>query len=283
MKSFIILCLSFIIISCQHQQSKENSSLGKYYPSEAGQADEEYMEMDPARTEEPNPSEYSLEKGSKMIKSGNMNFEVNQLENTKRKIDSLIRSVDAYYENEQYHAYGNRIAYSLQIRIPITKFDTIIEVLERGVGVLTSKNIRAQDVTEEYVDLNIRLDNNLQYLLQYQSILKRAKSIKEVLDVQEKIRRIEEEIDSKKGRLKYLDNQVNYSTLHLEISELISGDIANKPKFGRRVINAFNNGIQVFLSFIIALINFWPFLLLIGFLYFIRKPVLQRIKRRKLP
>lgn len=155
-------------------------------------------------------------------------------------------------------------------------------MLENGIGVLTSKHVNAQDVTEEYVDLNIRLENNLAYLEQYQSILKRTKSIQEVLEVQEKIRRIEEEIDSKKGRLKYLNDNVKYSTLTLEISELISREMTNKPNFGRRVANAFNTGIQGFLNFTIALISLWPFILLILFLYLVRKPLLQIINKRKI-
>jgi len=42
---------------------------------------------------------------------------------------------------------------------------------------LNAKNISLTDVTEEYVDLNIRLENNLAYLNQYKEILKKAKTI----------------------------------------------------------------------------------------------------------
>jgi len=279
MNKILIVCISFIILSCQHQQSTENTSLGKYYQVDEAMEEEEAMQA-PRSAEPPSP-DTSLDAGSKIIKTGHMSFEVSQLETTKSKIDSIVKSIGAYYENEHYQAYGNRIKYSLQIRIPNVKFDSMLLELENGIGVLTSKHLNAQDVTEEYVDLNIRLENNLAYLAQYQSILKRANSIQEVLDVQEKIRRIEEEIESKKGRIKYLNNNVKYSTLNLEISELISRDISNKPKFGRRVANAFNSGIQGFLSITIAIISLWPLILLILFVYLIRKPILKSIKRRK--
>ena len=157
-------------------------------------------------------------------------------------------------------------------------FDDLVYTLEKDIGKLLSKNINAKDVTEEYVDLNIRLEDNLSYLKQYKSILSKAKTIKEILEVQEKIRQIEEEIESKKGRLKYLDDKVSFSTLNLVISELIPFKLSKKRSFGSRVAGAFSNRVSAFLSFIIGLINIWPFLILLTLLILLRKPILNRIR-----
>ncbi len=217
----IALLLCITIYGCENQQSIDNESIGKYGDLYDLSIEEE-LEIEPPRTAEApsSPAEYELQKGSKIIKSGDMTFEVEQLEVVKSKVDSILLTSKGYYENEVFNAYGNRNTYSLTLRMPTSRFDSFVKILENGIGQLTSKNIRAKDVTEEYVDLNIRLDNNLSYLRQYKLILKKAKTIKEILNVQEKIRRIEEEIESKKGRLKYLDDKVKFSTLHLELSEL---------------------------------------------------------------
>ncbi|MBK8505363.1 MAG: DUF4349 domain-containing protein [Saprospiraceae bacterium] len=166
------------------------------------------------------------------------------------------------------------------IRVPSESFDPLLGDLEIGVGKLISKNVSSQDVTEEYVDLNIRLDNNLAYLSQYKEILKKAKSIEEILEVQEKVRRIEEEIESKKGRIQFLDDKVNYSTLNLEISELVSSGLSNQPSFVRRMTNAFQNGIDGFLGFILVLVNLWPFLILGLLLVIFRKNIVNLVKRK---
>lgn len=262
--------------------SETNSSFGMQKDTDGYLALEDEMEIEPPRSAKPlAPPEFSLEKASKIIKNGFMQFEVNKLELAKSKVDTILSSYNGYYENEQFNSYGNRVTYSLQLRIPNTKFESLVSYLENGIGELKSKKINAKDVTEEYVDLTIRLDNNLAYLNQYKEILKKARTVKEILEVQEKIRRIEEEIESKKGRLKFLDDKVKYSTLNLEISELITSEISNKPNFGRRIINAFNNGVQGFLSFVVGLINFWPFIILLILLILGRKPLLNRIKRGK--
>lgn len=276
--TILILCCA-CLACCQHDSMDYYGDIGKHYGAEDAIVIEEEMEIEPPRTAEPTaPPSYAIDKGSKIIKKGNMKFEVIELDVAKYKIDTVLKDCDGYYENERYSSYGDRISYSLQLRIPTAKFDSLIYVIEQGVGELTSKNISADDVTEEYTDLNIRLANNLAYLDQYKTILKKAKSVKEILEVQEKIRRIEEEIESKKGRLKYLDDKVKFSTLNLEISELIVNEISNTPTFARRIINAFNNGVYGFLSLIVGLVNLWPLLILAIVLFISRKSILKKMK-----
>jgi len=278
-KLYVIFSIS-LLISCSQEQSNQTQSTGKqYYPAEDALVLEEEYEA-PMTAEPTEPPSFNLEKGSKIIKNGNLSFEVSNLNDSKARVDSLIDNYNAYYENEQFNAYGSRHSYSLFIRVPNQQFDSLILDLENGIGKLEAKNISTEDVTEEYVDLNIRLDNNLAYLNQYKDILKKARSIKEILEVQEKIRRIEEEIDSKKGRLKYIDDKVKYSTLHLQISELINVNVANRPSFGRRISNAFMNGIEAFLSFLVGLVNLWPFLILGLILFLFRKGIFNLFRRR---
>ena len=213
MRYLLILCV-FLFSQCSDQDN--------YLESEKAMGDNSYdMEeqmQSPRTAEAPPPPETELEKGSKIIKNGNISFEVDDLKNSKSSVDTILKKLNGYYENEQFSSYGNQNNYSLKIRIPNLRFDTLILLLENGKGKLLDKTISAKDVTEEYMDLNIRLTNNLAYLNQYQEILKKAKSIKEILEVQEKIRSLEEEIDSKKGRIKFLNDKVQFSTVMLELS-----------------------------------------------------------------
>ncbi len=277
-KIFLIFTV-FLFITCSNEQSGQiENKVKQYIPGDAV-AFEDGIEIEPPRTAEPSPPpEFDLEKGSKIIKIGGMTFEVPDLNRSKRKIDSLISEYKSYYENEQYNSYGDRISYSLLIRIPSERFDSLVNEFENGVGRLLTKNLNSRDVTEEYIDLKIRLDNNLLYLSQYREILKRAGSIKDILEVQEKIRRIEEEIESKKGRIQFFDDKVNYSTLNLEISELISPGLLIQPSFVRKMTNAFQNGIDGFLGFILVLVNLWPFLILGFLLVTFRKRLINLVR-----
>lgn len=279
MSKIIVFFIIALVGGCSDSTPADSTqTVGKSHSSEAMNYDQE-VEIEPPRTAEP-PAPDQLEVGTKLIKTGNLNFDVSDLEESKSQVDSLIKAFDAYYESERYHSYGNRVSYYLLIRVPNEEFDPLVESMEDGVGKLQSKNINVQDVTEEYVDLNIRLENNLAYLEQYKAILKRATTTKDILEVQEKIRRIEEEIESKKGRLKFLDSRVKHSILEVEITELVSRSLGDKPGFGIRVTNAFKNGVELFQTFLLFLINLWPFFILALVILIFRKPIVGFFDRR---
>ena len=280
--AIILFSLALLMISCSSDQRLESlGDLGqkRHIPAEALEIQED-KEIEPPRTSEPGPPPFHLDKGSKIIRSGNMQFEVDDITNSKNKVDKFVSQLGAYYEDEAYKQYNGYVNYNLRIRIQGHKFDTLLTLLEQGIGDLKVKNISANDVTEEYVDLKIRLANKLAVLTQYKVILKRAKTIEEILEVNEKIRRLEEEIDSKKGRIRYLDDRVNYGTLNLELSQKQEVVLASVPGFGSRLSEAFMSGISGFMSFIVGVVYVWPFVLALVILFLFRGRLRARLRRR---
>ena len=275
MKYFTILCAgACMAISCASDSSPQNKirNLGNQLMAESALGISDEVEIEPPRTSKPPTNTYDLDKGSKIIKSGSMEFETDALSDAKSKVDQIVARLNGYYEDEAYREYGGSYNYDLVIRLHGTKFDSLVAQLEEGVGQLKIKNISANDVTEEYVDLQIRLDNKLAVLAQYKTILKRANTIEEILTVNEKIRRLEEEIESKKGRLRYLDDRVQYAELRLKLSQKVKVVLASGPTFGDRFGTAFMSGITGFLSFVIGIVYVWPFIIAcIGIFFSLRK------------
>ena len=281
-KNLILIVSVLLISSCRnHEEASQPSSDNNKTANKAMILDYEFGSMPPRTMEAPPPPELTLEKASKIIKTGFLKFQVNDLNSTKIKVDSLLKKSHGYYENEQFNSHSNRITYTLLLRIPNTHFDSLVKLLEQGIDRLEGKNINAKDVTEEYVDLNIRLNNHLAYLNQYKDILKKANSIKEILEVQEKIRSLEEEIESKKGRLNYLDDKVKYSTLNLELTELITSTPSSESNFTTRLKSAFNDGFEGFLGFIVGVISLWPLLIVLLFIIISRKSIFKNLNFRK--
>lgn len=221
------------------------------------------------------------QKGMKLIKNGNMVFEVSDLAGAKKRVDMTLKASGGYYENDQYNSYGNKNSFNLKLRIPAAGFDTLVHALEDGVGRLQSKNIGVTDVSEEYLDLNIRLTNQLAYLEQYKAILKKATTIKDILEVQENIRQLEETIESKKGRIKFLDDQVSYSTLNVELYQTVAIHVSGAPSFFARLKNAFKNGIDVLLDIIVAATSIWPIIIIILALIFGRRSILSMLRKNQ--
>jgi len=153
----------------------------------------------------------------KIIKDGEISIKVNDIEKSKKQVDSLVKSYNSYYDNEKLDNNTDNVTYNLKIRIPSVFFEKFISNFENGSCEITSKSINARDVTDQYIDVETRLENKKLYYSKYNELLKRANKVQDILDIQEKIRVLQEEIESTQGRLKYLNDQIAYSTLELSI------------------------------------------------------------------
>ena len=198
----------------------------------------------------------------KIIKNGNMMIDVGDIKSAQEKIQNVVKNFKGYIQNENYSNDETETTISMEIRVPNQNFDGLINSFSEGIGSVTQKNIRAEDVTEEYTDVAIRLENKLTYLEKYRELLKRSASTKDLLEIQEKIRGLEEEIESSKGRLRYIDDQVNYSTLDLTLTkEKPRNTITSKIGFGSRLVDSLANGWNLFINFLLEIVALWPFLL----------------------
>ena len=219
----------------------------------------------------------------KIIKDGRMEITVEDLEYTKGKVDSLVRLFKAYYADETYTNQDYSQRYNLRIRIPQVGFEAFIGKIESGIGEVTFKNITSRDVTEEFIDLETRLQNKISYLSKYNELLKKAKSVKDILEIEEKTRLIQEEIESVQGRLKFLNNQVDFSALDLQISKKL--DLkqysSNQGKFIERLKTSLTKGWYGLVSFSLLFIKFWPFWIIAGGLLFLIMRILKRRRKKK--
>jgi len=100
------------------------------------------------------------------------------------------------------------------IMVPAEKLDTALEELAR-LGKVAKKDVRGEDVTEEYLDLRIRLDNLEKARLRYLDLLNKAQNVGETLAVEKELERITIDIERLKGRLSYLERVVRYSTIQV--------------------------------------------------------------------
>ena len=219
----------------------------------------------------------------KIIKDGNISIKVTDINAAKTTTDSLVKKHGAYYASETFNNSNWESAFNLTIRIPTNNFEAFIKDIELGKGEILSKNIYARDVTGQYFDLESRLENKKTYLTRYRDLLKQAKTIKEILDIEEKIRGLEEEIDSTVGQLKLLGDQITYSTLTLYITKPIEFKYtpAQRDKFSERLKQSFSKGWFGFIDFLLFIIKLWPLWLIIILLVYTFKKLKYKPFRKK--
>lgn len=208
----------------------------------------------------------------KIIKEGEIHFETSDLAKTRKLIDEAIKELKGYISKEDEYTYNDRIAQSLIIRVPAENFDKLVADISKGVKRFDRKRIQARDVTEEYLDIELRIKIKKETESRYRELLSKAKTVEEILSIEKQIGELRAEIESIEGRLKYLQNRLSYSTLTVAFYERVSTPVSFSSKLGVGLKNGWNN----FVWFLIGLVNIWPFILLgsfgiVGIIAFRRK------------
>jgi Domain of unknown function (DUF4349) len=211
-----------------------------------------------------NPSLQVNKISKKIIKNGEMRIQVGDIKKAQQQISSILKKNKAYIQKEDFQNTDVDENLDIVIRVPHQNFDALINSFSNGVGSVLSKNISSNDVTEEYTDISIKLGNKKIYLEKYRDMLKSAKTTKDMLEIQENIRALEDEIDVAEGRLRFIDDRVNYSSLNLNIyKEKIRSSATSKIGFGSRFGDSVTEGWNSFVEFLLGIISLWPFFLLI--------------------
>lgn len=201
----------------------------------------------------------------KLIRTGRLDLKSQHIQKSKNRLDQALKSLDGYYDNEQFSKSDYEFRYSLKVRVPAKNFDRVLQVIDGGDDEIVSKNIQTEDVGAEYTDIETRLKSKRAYLERYEQFLTKANSMDELLQIQEKIRELIEEIESQEGRLAFLDDQVGYSTLNIELYKTIShpGVSLEEPGFWEKSKNSLAIGWAGVVMLFLGLLSIWPLLLIL--------------------
>jgi Domain of unknown function (DUF4349) len=145
----------------------------------------------------------------RMIYMGEMNLLAFNINSVLEQVRATATSLGGYMS-----ALEGR---SITVRVPVAKFDDLVSSVSK-MGEVISKQIKAADVTEELLDLNIRLENaekSRQRLLDH---LKDSNKMEDTIKIEAELQRVTEAIELMKGRLRYLGDQVAYSTLRVTVN-----------------------------------------------------------------
>ena len=230
------------------------------YPpnSDGARGDNGYFALKTVANDQSQTPPMSLER--KLIKYGSVDFEVDDIDATKKSITEVTTDFGGYISSDNQNNYSGSPRYEQTVRIPSNKLDDFISKIEELARNVDSKNISTQDVTEEFIDVETRLKTKKALEERYLELLKQAKAVKDLVEVETQLANVRGEIESMEGRLKYLNNQVNLSTVTLTYYQPVSGNFG----FGHRFSQTFGNGWNNFLEFVIALFEAWPFVLIAG-------------------
>jgi hypothetical protein len=170
---------------------------------------------------------------------------------------------------------------SIQLRVPVSRYDTVMDRLVRMALSVNSRQETAQDVTDEYVDVQARIDQLEVTIERLTAIMKDAQSTEDLLAIEKQLTDREVELEALKGRAKYLEG-----TAALSLIQVVLNPVLPTPTFvptrtptpvpqwqpGKTVTRSANTLLHDLRSFVDGLIAFaiiyLPWLILIGLVIF---------------
>ena len=213
----------------------------------------------------------------KIIKNANLRFETDNLQNSFDVISKLIKDQNGLIQNDTEGKDQTTIYRNISIRLPNNQFDAFIKTISKGVIYFDRKEITSDDVSAAYIDIEARLNAKKILENRYFELLKKATKVSEMIEIETQLSAIREEIDAKEGQLKYMKNQVSMSTINIECYKNIAKEDGITVSFGSKIWNAIKTGANGFSSFLIQMLQVWPFIaIFVAVIVFIKK-------RRKLP
>jgi hypothetical protein len=203
----------------------------------------------------------------KIIRTATVDLEVTNVAGSIEAIKSLASSKGGFISSTYIHkTYNNRMAGTVIIRIPAAEFENSLAGV-KAAGTVKSASAQGQDVSEEYVDLEVQLASYQNQLSQYNVILKQCTKVEDLIKVQTQIDQVQINLDRLKGRIKYLDNRIDFSTItvNLDEPEPVGGQT------GFSFVSTLNEGIAGLVgmvsALIVALFTFLPLIAIGGAAY----------------
>jgi hypothetical protein len=99
----------------------------------------------------------------------------------------------------------------ITIRVPRARFEAAIAAVDK-IGDVLHRDIEAQDVTDEYVDLEVRIKNARAMQTRLKQLLEKA-AVKDALEIEKELHRVTEDLERMEGKLKVLKDKIAYSTI----------------------------------------------------------------------
>lgn len=217
----------------------------------------------------------------KIIKTATLNLELKEYAAFNATVHQSLKNYSAYIAQEQQLQSEGEISNRVSIKVPVDQFESLVNyltIIDKNAKLLDMQ-IVSEDVSAEVVDTRSRLETKKQLRIKYYELMKQAKKMDDVLQVQDQINSITEDIEAAAGRVAYLSHQSAYSTINLKYYQVLDASrVGDDSSFFTSFVNAFKQGSSIVANLFLFLVNIWP--LIIGGIaaWFIFK---KRILKRK--
>lgn len=222
----------------------------------------------------------------KVIHRASLQLRVKEYEKARANIEQAIEKYEGYIvESTVYYDEADMSNGHMVIRIPAQHFQTFLADTEKEATNVIERHITGEDVTEQYIDLDARLTSKRIVEERLIGFMENAEQTEDLLKISSDLSAVQEEIETLVGKINYLKNQTDFSTIDIGLIEdrIITPNMGGQEyntwdKTKKQFFTSINFLLAVGSGFIVFFLGNMPVILLIvgvGFIlfYIIRRTV----------
>ena len=206
------------------------------------------------------------DKDRKIVRTSSLELVVSKPGEAAEKIRALAERVGGFLVSSEIRGDQDISGGALTIRVPAAQFEQArSEIRKLGLRV-ESERIEAQDVTKQYVDQGANLRNLRAEEAQYLAILKQAKTVKDTLEVSEKLSEVRGQIELQQAEFDALSKQIETVAITVSLRAEAEARVFGlnwRPLYQAKL--AFRDGLDglaTYASTMIAIVFFLPTIML---------------------
>jgi polyhydroxyalkanoate synthesis regulator phasin len=148
----------------------------------------------------------------KIIYNGSMSIKVKDLEDQTNQVIEKAKAQGGYMVSSDI----DRVT----VRIPAEKLNSFMDEMAT-FGTVESRNVYSQDITDQYADMSMRVENAEKARKRYLELLEQATEVSDILAIEKELERLNGEIERLQGQINSYDKQVQYSSVSIYFIEKV--------------------------------------------------------------
>ncbi|MDQ3855051.1 MAG: DUF4349 domain-containing protein, partial [Chloroflexota bacterium] len=160
--------------------------------------------------------------GRMVVQSASLSVEVDDVKASLSQAQQLASSLGGVVQSSNTRQEGENLVADLTIAVPAERFTAALKALREMSKEVVSETVQGQDVTEEYVDLQSRARNLEATEKSLITLMGRATTVGDVLNVQRELTRVQGELEQLQGRMQYLKTKSDSSTITVSLRPVVA-------------------------------------------------------------
>ncbi|GAB3990493.1 hypothetical protein GCM10028807_17780 [Spirosoma daeguense] len=213
----------------------------------------------------------------KIVRNAQVRMRVSDFKSSGLVIQKAVQQTGGQISSSNELKTNSTIENALVIRVPATRFDSLLASLLKESIFTDTKSITSDDVTRRYVDTEARIRSKKATEETYLKLLKQARSVEDVLKVEEQLAEIREEREVQEAELRQLNDEITLSTINLTYYQQTEVALNPEEPFYAQIWHNLTDGFRLMGDVLVGAFYFLPIGLVIAAVVWL----VQRWRRKR--